>query len=151
MKTKKRKKSSRLRGSHTQSKGFKKKARGKGHRGGKGMAGTGKRADHRKSLILNLPGKNYFGKSKRLGMPQSIKLKSINLAQISQNLSSMEKKGTAKKTSKGYEILLPRYKLLSNGDLKLKLIVTVPEASKNAVEKVKSQGGEVILPESVSE
>ena len=41
----KRKKFSRYRGSMTHGCGSKKKRRGSGHRGGKGMAGTGKRSD----------------------------------------------------------------------------------------------------------
>ncbi|MBU0467250.1 MAG: hypothetical protein KKF39_06330 [Nanoarchaeota archaeon] len=45
---KKRKKVSRARGTHTHGRGFKKKARGSGHRGGVGKEGTGKRADHKK-------------------------------------------------------------------------------------------------------
>lgn len=41
--TKKRKKGTRFRGYRSHSRGFKKKARGSGHRGGFGMAGTGKK------------------------------------------------------------------------------------------------------------
>jgi len=72
-----------MHGSHTHRRGAKKKARGKGHRGGKGMAGTGKRADQRKSLILKLYGNNYFGKSKTLRKKIVKKLKSINVDQLS--------------------------------------------------------------------
>src|SRR3989344_2066211 len=91
MKLKKRKKSSRFRGSHTHGRGFKKKARGSGHRGGKGMAGTGKRGDQRKTLVLNLYGNNYFGKDKTLRKKLSKKLKEINIQQILENLSSFIK------------------------------------------------------------
>ena len=48
LRVKRRRKSRRFRGSHTHGRGFKKKARGSGHRGGVGMAGTGKRGDQRK-------------------------------------------------------------------------------------------------------
>ena len=82
MKLKKRKKSSRYRGSHTHGRGFKKKARGKGHRGGKGMAGSGKRADHKKSLVIKLYGNKYFGKSKTLRKKKSKRLKVMNIHQI---------------------------------------------------------------------
>ena len=47
----KRKKFSRQRGGHTHGWGSKKKHRGSGNRGGKGMGGTGKRADQVKTLI----------------------------------------------------------------------------------------------------
>jgi len=52
-KTKKRTKVGRHRGSHTHGRGAKKKARGKGHRGGVGLSGTGKRADQKKSMMFN--------------------------------------------------------------------------------------------------
>ena len=54
MKTKKRKKSSRMHGrkAGTHGWGARKKHKKSGHRGGKGMAGTGKRADQKKTLIL---------------------------------------------------------------------------------------------------
>ena len=63
-KTKKRKKSSRYHGRKmgTCGTGARKKSQGSGHRGGKGMAGTGKRADQKKTLILKLYGHDYFGK-----------------------------------------------------------------------------------------
>ena len=64
IKTKKRKKSSRYHGRKrgTCGTGARKKMKGSGHRGGKGMAGTGKRADQKKTLILKLYGHDYFGK-----------------------------------------------------------------------------------------
>ena len=86
MKFKKRKKSSRFRGSHTHGRGFKKKARGSGHQGGVGMAGTGKRGDQKKTLILNLYGKDYFGKDKALRRKPYPKLEVINIRQIIENL-----------------------------------------------------------------
>ena len=85
MKLKRRKKSSRFRGSHTHGRGFKKKARGSGHRGGKGMAGSGKRGDAKKTLVLSLFGNDYFGKDKTLRKKLVKKLDSINLYQITQN------------------------------------------------------------------
>ena len=39
-----------------------KKRRGAGNRGGRGMAGSGKRADQKKPTILKLYGSSYFGK-----------------------------------------------------------------------------------------
>lgn len=126
---KKRKKSSRFRGSHTHGRGFKKKARGSGHRGGVGMAGSGKRADQKKTLILNLKDK-YFGKSKTLRRPIKKKLKIINLDQI-----------TSKNTN------LKGYKILSRGSLHEKLKITASSASSGALEKIKKSGSEIILIE----
>src|SRR3990167_7804986 len=122
MKLKRRRKSSRFRGTHTHGRGFKKKARGSGHRGGKGMAGTGKRGDQRKSLILNLP-YEYFGKDKAIRKKQRVKLKSINLSQIMQNLHSFSKDGI--------NISLKGYKILGDGDVNKKLVIQASAASKS--------------------
>lgn len=128
MRVKKRTKSSRFRGSHSHGRGFKKKARGSGHRGGFGMAGTGKRADQKKTMILNLPEK-YFGKSKTLRRGRvAPKLKEINLDQISKDKTDF----------KGF-------KILSRGSPFDKMKVTASAASKSAIEKVKKAGGEIIL------
>jgi len=130
MTIKKRKKASRHRGSHTHQRGAKKKARGKGHRGGVGMSGTGKRADQKKTLVLKLYGNKYFGKSKTLRKKQTIKLKSINLDQI-----------TEKNTN------LQGYKILSRGEPQKGLKIQASAASKKAIEKIKQEGGEISLPE----
>lgn len=143
MRTHKRKKSSRMhgRGMGTHGRGARKKARGSGHHGGKGMAGTGKRADHKKTLITKLYGNSYFGKqgitSKKTERDTR---KRINLWQIE---SSPEKYG--KKSGDKYEINLKKYKILGSGEVKNKLIINALEASKSAIEKVKKAGGEIIL------
>jgi ribosomal protein L15 len=122
MKTKKRKKTSRQRGSHTHGRGFMKKARGSGHRGGVGNAGTGKKADQKKTKILN-QGK-YFGKDKKLRKPIKKKLKSINIDQLKSNKNYLG------------------YKILSRGNPG-KISITASAASKAAIEKVKKAGGEI--------
>ena len=58
----KRKKVNKYRGSQTHGGGAKKKRRGAGNRGGRGMAGSGKRADQKKPSILKEYGNRYFGK-----------------------------------------------------------------------------------------
>ena len=83
----KRKKLSRYRGSHTHGGGAKKKRRGSGHRGGVGMAGSGKRADHKKQMVFKLYGKNYFGKHGFKTHPKKIKIKIINLEDLERNLN----------------------------------------------------------------
>ena len=139
MKLKKRTKVSRHRGSHTHSSGAKKKARGSGHRGGVGMAGTGKRADQKKAP------KGYFGKSKTFRKKLPVKLKVRNLFQISRNIFSMVKKGIAKQEKTHYEIKLDGYKILSEGDLTIKAKISASSASKTATEKVKKAGGEIVI------
>lgn len=126
----------------THGRGARKKAKGTGHRGGKGMSGSGKRADHKKTLITKLFGHTYFGK-KGVTSRKTAKTKEdkINLRQIENNL---EKYG--KKTAKGWEIDLNSYKVLGEGEVKEKLIIKCKEASKSAIEKVKKKGGEIVLP-----
>nr|AJS11630.1 50S ribosomal protein L15P [uncultured archaeon] len=142
-KTHKRKKSSRYhgRGMGTHGWGSRKKHKKKGHKGGKGMAGTGKRADQKKTLITKLYGHGYFGKQgiTSKGTKRDTR-KRINLEQIEVNLGKY-----GKKTSKGFEIDLSSYKILGTGDVKNKLVIKAKEASKSAVEKVKKAGGEIIL------
>ena len=60
MKLKKKKKSVRMMGTNTYGRGFKKKGRGKGHRGGRGMSGTGKRAGSLTSFTLSCKDKDNY-------------------------------------------------------------------------------------------
>ena len=140
-KVKKSKKSPRQMGSRTHGHGAMK--RGSGHRGGVGMAGTGKRADQKKSMITAKYGNKYFGKQgiTSRGTERDIRLR-INIGQIDLNL---EKYG--KKVGDKWEINLGSYKILGNGEVKNKLIIKAFEASKSAIEKVKKAGGEIIVKE----
>ena len=157
MKTKKRKKSSRMRGRGrgTHGWGERKKHKKSGHRGGAGMSGSGKRADHKKTLITKLYGHKYFGKqgitSKKT---QKDKRKRINLKDIELNLERYIKKGIAKKTDQGFEINLENYKILSGSKEYLpknKLVIKAKEASGSALEKVKKAGGIIVLGKSGKE
>ena len=142
-KTHKRTKVSRQHGRNmgTHGGGARKKRKGSGHRGGKGMAGSGKRADQKTTLITKLYGHTYFGKQgvTSRGTKRDTRLR-INLHQIENNL---EKYG--KKTEKGWEINLKNYKILGTGEVKSKLIITAKEASGSAIEKVKEKGGKIII------
>ncbi len=143
MKTHKRRKSSRKHGRRmaTHGGGARKKSKGSGHRGGKGMAGSGKRADHKKTLITARFGHNYFGKQGVTSRgTKRDKRKRINIGRIE---TGLEKYG--KKTSRGYEIDLKDFKILGTGEIKNKLIIRAKEASKSAIEKVAKAGGEIIL------
>jgi len=144
MKIKKRKKESRSHGKNmgTHGGGARKKRKGSGHRGGVGMSGSGKRADHKKSLVLKKYGHKYFGKSgfTSIGTKRDTRQR-INLRQIEENLENYgNKKGD------GYEVNLKGYKILGSGEVKNKLIITCQEVSKGALDKIKKAGGEVILP-----
>ncbi len=132
MKTKKRRKNTRHRGTHTHGRGAKKKARGSGHRGGVGMAGTGKRADQKKTLVLNFPEK-YFGKDKALRKKQKQKLKIINLKDINE------------KFHKEKDVNLKGYKVLAEGEIVSKMKISASAASSSAIDKVKKAGGDLII------
>ncbi|MFA5953771.1 MAG: uL15 family ribosomal protein [Candidatus Pacearchaeota archaeon] len=145
MKIKKRNKKSRMHGRKmgTHGGGARKKRKKSGHKGGVGMAGSGKRADHKKTLITKLYGNDYFGKqgitSKKTERDKRLR---INLRTIQLNL---EKYG--KKNKDVYEINLEGYKILGDGEVKHKLIIRAYEASNSAIEKVKKAGGEIIVKE----
>lgn len=147
MKIKKRRKSSRMHGKGMGSHGLgtRKAGKGTGHKGGKGMSGSGKRADHKKSLVLKLYGHGYFGKQGITSKgTERDKRKRISIQDIE---GGLEKHG--KKTEKGWEINLKAYKILGGKkgyEVKNKLIIKAKEASKSVIESVKKAGGEIMLP-----
>ncbi|VVB82166.1 50S ribosomal protein L15 [uncultured archaeon] len=143
IKTHKRRKSSREhgRGCGSCGWGFRKKHKKKGHKGGVGMSGTGKRADQKKTLVLNLYGNAYFGKQGITSKgTERDKRKRINLQTIENNLGSYGKKEGDK-----WVVNLEDYKILGEGEIKTKLIINALEASESAIEKVKKAGGEIKL------
>ena len=141
MKTKKRKKSSRMHGHGmgTHGSGSRKNKRKSGHKGGVGMSGSGKRADHKKTLITKLYGHDYFGKQGVTSRgTKRDKRQRINVGDIEKSLEKYSKKTTA-----GYEVKLENYKILGKGEVKNKLIVTCLEISASAKEKIEKAGGSV--------
>ena len=141
----KRKKCVKYRGSKTHGGGAKKKRRGSGNRGGKGMAGTGKRADSKKpSIWKNL---KYFGKH---GFVSKHKrdIKSVNINYLDENIIKLISQNIAIKEGEFFSVDLKKLgfnKLLSKGSATNKYKITTPYASKKAIEKIKNNGGEVIL------
>jgi large subunit ribosomal protein L15 len=143
-----RKKNVKQRGSHTCGWGFKKKHRGAGNRGGRGMAGSGKRADQRKPSILKEYGNTYFGKRGFYKHNKTI-IKAINVSYIEQHLPNLIAKKLVKEENNSYVVNLKDLgydKLLGSGRITKKFIITAESASKKVVERVKKLGGEVILP-----
>jgi len=142
----KRKKKTKQRGKKTHGWGSKKKHRGAGNRGGRGMAGTGKRADQKKPTIWN---KKYFGKRgfKPKGSPRKAK-NPINILQIEQKIDSWLNEGKAKKINDSYEIdvrSLGYDKVLGYGKVTKKYKIIAPSFSAKAEEKLKSAGCEVVV------
>ncbi len=145
---KKRRKSSRFRGSQTHKRGHRKRTRGSGNRGGVGMSGTGKRADQKKTFVIKLTGgNNYFGRDKTLRRgTKAKKLEVINLNDINSKLDLLLKKGTAKQGKDSCELNLKGFKILGEGEVpEIKLIIKASAASKSAIDKVKKAGGDIIF------
>ncbi|HLC58883.1 MAG TPA: uL15m family ribosomal protein [Candidatus Nanoarchaeia archaeon] len=148
MTVKRRSKFSRYRGSHTHGCGSKKKRRGAGNKGGKGMAGSGKRADQKKPTILKLYGNEYFGR-KGFHRPQKmlVKVKVINLDDLQNKLNFYISKKLISKEADIYVVDLGKIgyqKLLGGGKLDVKLKVTADHISESAAKKIQEKGGVIV-------
>lgn len=146
MRIKKGKKSKRMRGSRTHGWAMK-KHKGSGNYGGKGFAGTGKRADQKKSYIIkyHFP---YFGKKGFTSKATAVtKSSAINVGEIESNIQSMVAKGKAKQQGKTWDIDLKEYKILAKGEVSLLMNIHARAASKTAIDKVEKAGGKILLAE----
>lgn len=143
MKIKKKKKSVNQRGRTTYGHGARKKWKKSGHKGGIGMAGTGKRADHKKTLINKLYGNKYFGKQGITSKgTKRDKRKRINIVDIEKNIGKFSEKDEW--------LDLSKYKVLGEGEVTRKLKIKALEASKSAKEKIEKAGGEIKVINSIS-
>ena len=140
-----RKKNTRHRGHKTHGWGSKKKHRGKGHQGGAGMSGTGKRADSKKPSIWK--DVNYFGKHGFISKTPKVKIKALNVSYLEIHLDQLIASKIIKKEGAVYSVELEKLgynKLLGDGRVSMKFKITAPYASALAVDKVKKAGGEII-------
>ncbi len=147
MVVRKRKKNSRQRGSKTHGWGAMKKHRGAGNRSGRGMAGTGKRADTKKPSIWKNP--KYFGKIGFAERRVKEKIIAINIESLEANSQKYLADKTA--TKEGDLIVIDVIKLgynkvLGSGSLKTKMKVIAPYFSNGAKEKIQQAGGQAIEP-----
>jgi large subunit ribosomal protein L15 len=138
MKVHKRKKNSRIRGARTVGWGFRQKHKGHGNKGGFGLAGTGKRADHKKQVALESDKKKrYFGKQGLTSRKtEKKKYNTLNLNYVKENLFKKE----------GDKINLLKYKILGNGD-GFKAEISARAATPTAIAKMEKAGGKIIVPE----
>jgi large subunit ribosomal protein L15 len=121
--------------------GARKKWKGSGHHGGVGMAGAGKRADQKKTLVIKLYGHKYFGKQGITSKStERKKLNVINLEDIQKNLNSL-----MKKYGKGDKLDLSDYKILGEGELNEGLKIKAMAFSEPAKKKIEKAGGEAII------
>jgi len=140
----KRKKKVKFRGSKTHGYGSMKKHRGAGSRGGRGMAGTGKRGDAKKPSIWK--NKKYFGKHGFKSKRNSVL--GINISDIEKNLDNLINKSIVKKEKDSFVLDLKDMgygKLLGKGKATKKFRITAEKATKKAIEIVKKADGEVII------
>jgi large subunit ribosomal protein L15 len=141
----KKKKSIRFRGARSHGYGSHKKHRGSGHQGGVGMAGTGKKADQKKTMVWK--DTKYFGRHGFISK-NIIKITAINIFYIENHLELLVKNGVAKKEGDTYHINLKDLKcnkLLGSGVPTKKYHITTDFASGSAVEKIKEAKGQVIV------
>ncbi|HLD40063.1 MAG TPA: uL15 family ribosomal protein [Candidatus Nanoarchaeia archaeon] len=149
MVTYKRKKVGKYRGGSTHGGGARKKRRGAGSRGGRGNAGSGKRAGHMRMRYVkagHILGKHGFT-SKNVSV-----VKAVNLSYFtSDRVAKLVKQGKAHKEGNVYAIDLAALgynKLLGTGTTPVKLKLTVESSSASAAEKIAAAGGEVIVSDS---
>jgi large subunit ribosomal protein L15 len=137
VRTHKRKKNSRIRGARTCGWGFRQKHKGHGNKGGVGLAGTGKRADHRKQKVRDADKKKrYFGKQGVTSRgTKRVKQQKMNLRDIKENLFKKD----------GDKIDLKKHVILGTGE-GFKAEITAAKASASAIEKMQKAGGKIILP-----
>jgi len=173
IKTRKKRKSKKQRGNTTYGHGARKKWKGKGHKGGVGMAGSGKRADQKITLITKLYGNRYFGKKGITSRSTKKKrIKVVNLGYIQDNLNSfIERFGKGNLSKKansnllfrssspnpnksegfGDELDLSEYKILGDGELKTKLTIKARGFTNSAKEKIEKSGGKIIIAGKIQE
>jgi len=147
MTTNRRRKVVKYRGSQTHGGGSKKKRRGAGHKGGKGLAGSGKRAHHNRQKIFKLFGKDYFGKKGFFNPNKKVSINAINISQVEEFLPKLFENKAISEKEGVIEIDLKKLgynKLLSAGKPTKKYKILVPFSSKKAQEKIESAGGEIV-------
>jgi len=121
--------------------GHRKKRRGAGSRGGRGNAGSGKRASHKQRVPL-------VGRSGFVPRRTVKNVNPINLSYFTPFLvEKLVSAGKAVKEGDIYTIDLSKLKydkLLGTGKVSLKLKLIVNNFSARAEEKIKAAGGEIV-------
>jgi len=131
-----------LRGSRTHGRG-KKAGRGAGIIGGHGNAGLGK---HEKQRMLKFD-RDRFGRHGFKRPQCMVRANStINVSELRESLEKYISMGFASKAGDAYDVNLTEAgvdKLLGNGNIDVKVNVTVSQASAQAREKIEAAGGSI--------
>lgn len=140
VKTHKRSKRTRLRGSRSAGTGFRKKKKGHGNKGGHGWSGTGKRGSQKQQKALmyaqSLGFEKYFGKRGLTSAPTTIKkTEQINLDDVKANYFEKD----------GQKIELKEHKILGDGE-GFKAEIHAMAATQSAIDKMAKAGGKIVLP-----
>lgn len=145
MVVRKRKKVTKYRAHNSHGGGHRKKRRGAGSRGGRGNAGTGKRAGHKK--LQPLMGKHGF-----LPRRTAVDVNVVNVGYFTPFVvKRLVQEGKATQEGALYTIDLAKLgyqKLLGTGKTSMKLKLKVEYSSAHALEKIKAVGGDVITSQS---
>lgn len=132
-----------MRGTRTCGGGSRKKSRGAGGRGGRGMAGTHK---HKWSWVMkNSPG--YFGREKGFKRPFEKRPATININEIDEMVEKLLNEGIAEKKKGKIEIDVTKLnckKVLGKGRVTKPLIIKAPSFSESAKRKIEEAGGKAI-------
>lgn len=136
----KRKKVNKYRAHTTHGGGHRKKRRGAGSRGGKGNAGSGKRAGHKK--IGKVLGRNGFTPRRTVSV-----ITSVNVGYFTNSiLSRFLNEGKIEQKNDVFVLDLAKLgfdKLLGTGKISAKLEISTKFCSAHAKEKVEAAGGTV--------
>lgn len=141
MVVRKERKVGRYRGHSTHGGGHRKKRRGGGSRGGRGLAGTGKKSGHLK--IRHRLGRTGFTSKRRAAAPATINVGFFTKEAIVRWVEE----GQAVKEKDGYAVDLGKAgygKLLGTGATLLKLKIIVDSYSAQAEQKIKAAGGNIV-------
>jgi len=120
--------------------------KGAGNRGGRGRAGTGKRADHNKAKTWKI--EHYFGKFgfKKKGAVREIK--AINTDYLEKNIERLVRNELAELKGGIYIVDISKLgynKLLAKGKVNKKFNITCEIASPGAKENIEAAGGSVVV------
>jgi len=141
----KKKKVTKYRASVTHGGGHRKKRRGAGSRGGRGNAGSGKRAGQKVAGLTRKLGSIGFTSHARN------EVNAVNLSYFTiKQLESLVSAGKVSKDGDSYTIdfkNLGLNKLLGSGSAAARLNVVVEKFSSKAEEKITSAGGSISIPE----
>ena len=153
MVVRKKRKSVRMRGSKTHGYGSMKKHRGSGHRGGKGMAGSGKKADSKKPSVWKNPyyfGKRGFTSRKKLAKRVII----MTLSDLERSLAELVKNEYAREADGLIHVDLTAAgvdRLLGSGQVMHAFAIRVPHVTPRAREKIEAAGGKILTDEEAGE